>query len=571
MAYEKQNFTPGQTLTAAQMNHIEEGVAALDTGKMDADPSVEFLAAREVENRDSVVIIEDTAASVGSSDNAAYFTAENIVVNLNTYKLGKNAMLSLENKHLAGDGSVIWNGWSNINESASKDMLSGVLKVRYSDDPVYMSMKLPSEAVHSTVSHRVNGSILHYQPAGFSNLINIGAIYAPDASALPSTFTVCLGKMTVYTLSNDANAKWELHEQHQVPKSFALYQLPWTSSGDTNYPISESNITRYDNYIRFQLSKSDLTDKCLHFFGGNSYAIDIPNCRAIVCMFEAWTETAGVAEKIFAAIGADQRNGSGTVRQAFSGRNWNVRTDKRVVIGHNISDALYDELRDTMNDPRYLLENFGGIDHDARFANMISDHNRSSVAHPGIREAVTTVEDMLYSISRETVLPINLSDEVYEYGAFSNSGSMWNNQEGVRTANYLPVQGGRTIEAMYGTNVGFNTSATLLIVQYDASKKVVVEGTRLAVKNSTVSTAKKLTLGASTAYIKFFVWLNPVGADISNVQITVSYIENNITGYVPRSTTERMIDSSKVVLTSPNGTLYRLSVSDSGALSAVRL
>lgn len=36
MAYEKQNFAPGQTLTAAQLNHIEEGVHALDTGKLDA-------------------------------------------------------------------------------------------------------------------------------------------------------------------------------------------------------------------------------------------------------------------------------------------------------------------------------------------------------------------------------------------------------------------------------------------------------------------------------------------------------------------------------------------------------
>lgn len=36
MAYEKLNFTPGQTLTAAQMNHLEAGIAALDTGKLNA-------------------------------------------------------------------------------------------------------------------------------------------------------------------------------------------------------------------------------------------------------------------------------------------------------------------------------------------------------------------------------------------------------------------------------------------------------------------------------------------------------------------------------------------------------
>lgn len=36
MAYDKQTFAPGQTLTAAQMNHIEAGISALDTGKLAA-------------------------------------------------------------------------------------------------------------------------------------------------------------------------------------------------------------------------------------------------------------------------------------------------------------------------------------------------------------------------------------------------------------------------------------------------------------------------------------------------------------------------------------------------------
>ena len=36
MAYDKQTFAPGQTLTAAQMNHIAAGISALDTGKLAA-------------------------------------------------------------------------------------------------------------------------------------------------------------------------------------------------------------------------------------------------------------------------------------------------------------------------------------------------------------------------------------------------------------------------------------------------------------------------------------------------------------------------------------------------------
>ena len=32
MAYEKQNFTDGQILSAAQLNHIEDGIVALESG-----------------------------------------------------------------------------------------------------------------------------------------------------------------------------------------------------------------------------------------------------------------------------------------------------------------------------------------------------------------------------------------------------------------------------------------------------------------------------------------------------------------------------------------------------------
>lgn len=532
-----------------------------------SDRAVDFLAAKGMDDPLSVTIIEETTASVDATDNSECFTGQNIVVNKDTYKLGKDAVLALESKSLAGNGSVIWNGWTNVGSSVGNSMLSGKIKVRYADDPVYMAMKLPSESVHPTVSERVNGSILYYQPSGYTNLINIGAIYAPDASVLPDTFTVCLGKMAVYTLSNAPNAKWKLHEQFNVPPGFALYQLPWTSSDDTKYFISESNITTYDTHIKFQLSKSDLDNKCLHFYGSNSFAIDIPNCKAIVCMFEAWTETDGAADKLFAAIGADQRGG-GAVRQAFSGRNWNLMTEKRTVIGHNISDALYDELRETQNDPRILLENFGGIDHDARFANVLDAHNKNTIAHADIRNDIQVVEDMVLGISRETALPLNLCDEVYERGSLSSSaGTTVAGDNAVRTKNYLPVQGGRTIEAAYGTNP-FNKDTTMLICQYNGT--TFITSSRLKCQDSGASQPATLTLESNTTNIKFFLWLSSSTTSIDNVQITISYIENNVTSYISRSITERMIDAGKVVLTSPNGTLYGLSVDDAGTLQVIR-
>ena len=43
MSYEKQNFVDGQTLTAAQLNHMEDGIAAAATG-VKGDPGEGFTA-----------------------------------------------------------------------------------------------------------------------------------------------------------------------------------------------------------------------------------------------------------------------------------------------------------------------------------------------------------------------------------------------------------------------------------------------------------------------------------------------------------------------------------------------
>ena len=44
MAYEKQNFTDGQVLTAAQLNHMEEGIAAANNAPTARLASVTILA-----------------------------------------------------------------------------------------------------------------------------------------------------------------------------------------------------------------------------------------------------------------------------------------------------------------------------------------------------------------------------------------------------------------------------------------------------------------------------------------------------------------------------------------------
>ena len=45
MSYTKQNFVDGTVLTAAQLNHMEDGIAAAEAGSYDIDEIVEAVLA----------------------------------------------------------------------------------------------------------------------------------------------------------------------------------------------------------------------------------------------------------------------------------------------------------------------------------------------------------------------------------------------------------------------------------------------------------------------------------------------------------------------------------------------
>ena len=48
-----------------------------------------------------------------------------------------------------------------------------------------------------------------------------------------------------------------------------------------------------------------------------------------------------------AAIGADWRTAKGEISQAFSGYNYKLTTEPRLIFGHNVGPNAYDEIMDT--------------------------------------------------------------------------------------------------------------------------------------------------------------------------------------------------------------------------------
>lgn len=141
----------------------------------------------------------------------------------------------------------------------------------------------------------------------------------------------------------------------------------------------------------------------------------------------------------------------------------------------------------------------------------------------------------------ETVIPsINLNDGVYEYGRFAAAGTEYDKDtplEGAfRNANYLPVEGGRTIVAYFdkaewnNNNVGYPYQ----VVQYDADKNILVERVEVLPYIATGGTST-LTLNANTAYIR--MCFNRSGTAITTpldeIKFAIYYLEDAQRAFVP--------------------------------------
>lgn len=562
-------------------SYVDTGVSTKSSGA-----EVDYVVAEKVADKDSVCVVEDTQASVSASDNDAYFTDEYIVVNNGTYKLTKEGMLGLIGKNVTGNGSVAWNNWGSMNWGDTESMLSGAAKARYFDDPVYLSMKLPSEAYHASNVIEHPGMRHANSTGAYTYLSTIGAVYAPDYTLLPDTVTVCIGNISLYTLSDEPNANWVLHEHCSYPAGYGMFYIPWSKCGDANVSIPSSAVELHENYAKFTLSKNDFapsesvsqsTGAVLHFWASNNVDIDLTKTKAAIAMYEMWTETEAAADLMYIDIGADQKNADKTaISQLFWSRNYNIQTEKRLVLGHNISDILYDELRGSKNDPRHVLSHYYAPISTATQRDeveaMVSAHNADETAHADIRNSI----DDMYIVA-EKLPTANIFDGVMEEGHINASGNSVAYAGYLRSANYTSVIGDQTIMGILAEPIIGNTNS-FYIAEYDSSKNFIKRTevrpayNSKGANNDSATVSKQLTLSSNAAYIKFSVYVNGSIADIedlNSVKIAIAYVGDNLTQYVEPFEITKIpyIDGAKIALQSSGGTLYSLVVLDDGTLS----
>lgn len=307
--------------------------------------------------------IREAGASTGW-DVSEYFDpdAKGYAIYDGTYMVNAETLRRLTEVPVVGDGDVIWMDYKMLYSSLGHtDLFTGYIPVEKLHDPVFMSMNLPSEA-QTYMKDRINGGNMTPPSEKFTQLMTIGAIYKAAGAEIPddAEITLCLGKTSL--LLRTEKEGWFVAKQTVKPsRPETLYPLPW-DGGAGIAKITASRIVEHDDHyeikltgamlngtykgLQFNSKGKEIDESCLHFWGGN-VAVNGGEIQGMVAGFEAWIKEEEYVGKIVAAVGADWRTSQNKISQAFSGYNYVLTTEPRLVFGHTVGPNSYDTLMDT--------------------------------------------------------------------------------------------------------------------------------------------------------------------------------------------------------------------------------
>lgn len=144
----------------------------------------------------------------------------------------------------------------------------------------------------------------------------------------------------------------------------------------------------------------------------------------------------------------------------------------------------------------------------------------------------------------------NLCDGVYEWGTLDgsgNEGSLSPENYGFRTANFLPVEGGRAITWNTDKTTTGGINQFYCICEYDENKAFVLRTKTITASVNKYNEEVAITLQANTRYVRFYIYNGANEVDLEAVRINLFYAENIAefwTGagdefvYVPHTITE---------------------------------
>ena len=307
--------------------------------------------------------IINAGASRGG-DVSEYFDpdAEGYAIYNGTYMVNAEVLERLTQVPVVGDGQVMWSDFEMLDLSANNpDPFTGRIPVSKLHDPVYMSMALPSE-LQTYLSKRINASNMAPADAKYRKLVAIGAVYKEKDAVIPddAEITVCIGKIQL--LINTEADGWFVADEMAHPNNPMIYYLPWSLEGevDTVKLANSSFMTTYDDHIEIKLKgsmlngtynvpdeyKKQVEGSVLHFWGTN-WQGDGSTVKGCVSGYTAWIKEPEYVGKVVATIGADWRTDENKISQAFSGHNYKLTTEPRLIFGHNVGPKAYDTVMDS--------------------------------------------------------------------------------------------------------------------------------------------------------------------------------------------------------------------------------
>lgn len=345
MSYEKQNFVDGQTLTAAQLNHMEDGIAAAATG-VKGDPGEGFTANAK-------------ALLLNLFENAAYKT-DTMQPTLNALRAewgGSAQEVPVQSVSLSAVTMT-------LNESESKTLTATVLPANATDRAVVWSVL----------------------PAGFATVAN-GVVTGIKAGNCTVTATACgksascavtvevvetaqliysLPGETVLTQGLDTGLKLLEHASTETPQYTILVDAKagddfnantWpaflhclTETGDTgNLPGFNSTSSPLNNKTEFayyNYGGVTLSDSIEHFKTRTRYAVQIDGRKyrggSTYCPLTEWKTTNGTIIDVPQTflIGAAQSADGSKKQQFWSGTLYQCKVYKGLLSDDKVNDYI---------------------------------------------------------------------------------------------------------------------------------------------------------------------------------------------------------------------------------------
>lgn len=345
MSYVKQNFVDGQTLTAAQLNHMEDGIAAAATGDK-GDPGEGFTGSAR-------------ALLLTLFENAAYKT--------DTMQPTLNAL------------RAEWGGSAQDVPVQSVSLSSTTMTLSEGESKTLTATVLPANATSRVVVWRVS-------PVGFATVVN-GKVTASKAGSCTVTATAggksascavtvevaetaqliySLPGETVLTQGLDTGLKLLEHASTETPQYTILVDAKagddfnantWpaflhclTETGNTgNLPgfnSTSSPLNKKTEFAYYNYGGVTLSDSIEHFKTRTRYAVQIDGRKyrggSTYCPLTEWKTTNGAIIDVPQTflIGAAQSADGSKKQQFWSGTLYQCKVYKGLLSDDKVNDYI---------------------------------------------------------------------------------------------------------------------------------------------------------------------------------------------------------------------------------------